>query len=187
MSDTVSPDVKQTLNELTEQRFAIEAEREDAKKRYKQQRDIADQQQAALLGGLDKAALEIDHKIWRLIQQHRKELLPGTQRSFVTWLGIFRFRKVNARTTVANLAGLMDTARRTGVIRQFCDPPRGGWTFNPKKFFDWLKRNDEYHDQYEPFLEEIPEHDSLGLQRNWGNPSDYDSRLSDKSIILHEP
>lgn len=187
MSDNVDPDVKQALNELTEKRFAAEADRMDAIKRYKQQRELADQQQAALLAGIDKTAREIDRQIWQLIKLHRKELLPGVQRSFVTWLGIFRFRKVNARTAIINLEGLMATARQAGVIRQFCDPPRGGWTFNPKKFFDWLKRNDEYRDQYDDFLEEIPEHDSLGLQRNWGNPSDYDSRLSDKSIILHEP
>lgn len=187
MSNTVDPAVTEALNKLAELRIAAEADIEDSKKRYKQQRDIADQQQAALMSQLRKVARDLDHQIWKLIKQHRAELLPGAQRSFVTWIGTFQFRKVNAHTKVVDLAGLMETARHEGVIRQFCDPPRGGWTFNSKKFFAWLKRNGEYRDQYDPFLEESPEHDSLGLQRNWGNPSEYDSRLSDKSIILEEP
>lgn len=173
MSDDIDQELLDQLNRLVRVRYKIATEHAEENRRHM----MADEQISAHEATIDKS-------IWKLIDQHRDELLAGDTRSFVTYLARFQLRKVPGRQSVTDSKAVMAIARGLGIVRRIATPPKNTWRFNSKLFFEWLEQHGEQRGFFDEFIEETTDDDSLSIKLNEGHNVEFSHRLTPGSITV---
>jgi phage host-nuclease inhibitor protein Gam len=163
---SIIPRITRALDREAGKRFTIAVRRKNLNDSFKQKEAALESKHAAALSKLEARAANVDRGIWKIIEENRSLLIAAGRRSFVTMTARFQFRTVGSRTEILDKQGIMDTARRIGVVRQIADPPKNEWHLNRTKFLAWLDKHGEYHREFEPYLDDIEKHDSLSIKPN---------------------
>lgn len=185
MSDT-DTEVVEGLNNLAEKRFLVEVRLEDATREHKAAVAALVAAHEKALAGLNGEAALLDEQIAQTIQTNREGLIEQGKQSFAIMRARFQFRKpsANAKPKVADASGLMEAARKLGVVRQIAKPSYS-WKLNQSKFFDWLEKHGEMRRHFEEFLEDPASGESLTMQPNTGYTVHHDSkRISPPSVSI---
>lgn len=170
------------LNELAEQRFLVELRQGDANQKHKAAVAALETAHQQVLAGFQTEIETLDKQIADLIKQHRKELIKTGKKSFVIMSAKFQFRGYDEKTTVKDPKGIMDAARKLGIVRQIAKLTMS-WKFNQAKFFAWLDKHGELRSKFEEFLEVKEAGESLTMAPNSNYTVHHDSkRISPPSI-----
>lgn len=157
---SVNTGVVGKLNQLTEDRFKLEAKKQSANNRLK----AIGQEIAAELEEAEEEIRRIDQQIWQFTESHPE--LKGTgKKSFVTAIAKFQFRDISARLEVTDKKGLMDKARQIGVVRKIAKL-KVVWDLSVTRLLEFLGKYPEYYQDFEPFVKETPAHQTLTIQPN---------------------
>lgn len=186
MANEVDPRVIGTINRLLERLFRLTVRQKLEKDRYEAQLASLKRRHTSLSQGFSTEEQELSAKLRRVIAEHYAELV-GRGRSFATMIGIVQFRKQPEHTVIADKQGIMQLARKRGLVRQIADPPSTEWQLNPKKLSAFLERHPEYRAEFEPFLTVTPAHDSVSVKPNNGYTVNHDNkRLTPPATSLGE-
>lgn len=181
----IIPRITRSLDREADKRFIIEVRRKNLDDSFKQKKAELEGKHAAALSRLEARAATADRGIWKIIEENGSLLIAAGRRSFVTMTARFQLRSVGPRTEILDKQGIMDTARRIGVVRQIADPPKNEWRFNRSKFLAWLDKHGEYRSEFELYLDEVDEHDSLSIKPNTNYTVVLDNkRLTPPSITI---
>ena len=181
----VNPRTIRTIDRLVDKLFNTELRRKSIDERFKQNKAVLERRHAAALQALNDREAAIGRGIWQIIAANRDRLIATGRRSFVTMTAKFQLRTTPARTEILDKQGIMDTARRLGVVKQIADPPKMEWRFNQKKFLAWLAKHDEYRDDFEAHFDEVDADESLTAQPNSNYTVSFNNkRLTPPSITI---
>lgn len=157
----VDPATIKTIDSLAEKRFQLEIMRDAANKRFKDDEAKLKSAHSAVLNPIEIAIAETDANLRRIITGRRSQLIERGKKSFVTMAARFQFRSGTDKPKVTDIESVMEAARRLGVVRKVATP-KYVWQLTPKKFFEWLERNDEHRSKFEDYIENpADEEDSL--------------------------
>lgn len=173
------------VNELAVERLRLEPQLQEMTRRHAVERQELANRQAAELAPLEERASHLDDTLHDMVTHHRAALfLPG-KRSFAVFGAIISLRKVSARVTVLDSKAIMARARQLGVVRKIATPVRT-YKFNLTMFKAFFAQCDEHRPQFEPYIDEVPEHDSLSIRPNDQHETIYDGkRLTNEPITIH--
>ena len=179
------PEVINRVNRLAESRFQLEVERETENQRFNEALASLTKEHEERLRIFTERERVLDPALWKVVDENRAGLIAPKKRSFATMLAKFQLKDVPAKTEVVDKQGIMEIARKLGVIRQIANPPKGEWRFNQKKLFGWLAKNGEFRRHFEPFLNEVDKDESLTISPNRTYTVEHDSqRISPPSITI---
>ena len=186
MSDATN-EVIDDLNELAKSRFDVQVRIDAENQQFKNDKTALETAHAARLAALTKEADALDSQLWEKIEPNRSSLIVRGKKSFITALAKFQFREVPGKDKVGDSDGIMNAARRLGVVRQIANPVHY-WKFDSKKFFAWLDRNGENRPHFAEFIEEGTDGESLTIQPNSNYTVHLDKkRVSPPSISIKKP
>lgn len=182
MSDT-NTKVIEDLNGLAERRFFVEVRREIAIRAYKAEVAVLNAEQENVMADLNSEAKQLDEQITQLIQPNRNNLIERDKQSFVIMRAKFQFRKPSGKTKITDASGIMDVARKLGVVRKIAKPSYS-WKLNQPKFFGWLEKHGEMRKHFEEYLDDTST-ESLTMQPNGNYTVHHDSkRVSPPSVSI---
>lgn len=177
----VDPEVINKLNELVEQRFRLEVEDEADTRQFKAVETQFIERQAAR----HTQVHQLDRRIRQFAEDNREQLITKGK-SFVTMLAKFQFTDIPARTKVTDKRGILAAARLLGVVRKIAKI-KVFWEVDTKKFLDWLQRNGEHREKFEPYIEDVPKRESLTIGPNANYTVFHDSkRISPPTIKIDD-
>lgn len=176
------------LNELAKSRFDVQLRIDAENQQFKNDKAALETAHAARLADLTKEADALDAQLWQKTDEpNRSLLIEAGKRSFITALTKFQFRDVPGKDKVGDSDGIMNAARRLGVVRQIANPVHY-WKFDSKKFFAWLDKNGEIRPSFDEFIEEGTDGESLTIQPNSDYTVHFDNkRVSPPSISIKKP
>lgn len=119
-----------------------------------------------------------------MVKSNRSSLLVATKKSFATAYAKFYYRRPSSKLKITNKAGVIETARRLGIVRQICNFK---WLITPDidKLARYLEINGEYIEQFDEFIDWPSTEDSLSVKPNTSYLTTHDPRrLSDRAIKL---
>jgi len=114
--------------------------------------------------------------ILAFIKEHEDVLIAKGKRSFTTSAAVYQFTTVRARDKIANSEAIMRMARKLHVVKQVATPPRTGWKFSAKLFWNFLQKNPTQRQHFERWIEHGEERESLSIKPNHGHPVTHDSQ-----------
>lgn len=173
---TVDPEVINELDGSAEKCFRKDVLLAEAKQRYDAAVAPFTRAYEEEVREINRVADDAARTVWQVVAQHRNSLIATGKKSFATMQATFQFREVPAKTTIADKKGIMQVARRLGVVRRIASPPKGGWSIDQKKFVAWLADNSELRVHFEPFIDEIEVCESLTIKPNEGYMVVHDSK-----------
>lgn len=172
--------VSERLSKKGRRRIVNQARYDKIKQRYLKRRDALKEAYDRQIGRVEAGIVKDDAAIWQVIDQHRDQLTPNGERSFTTRWVRFQFKQVAASVKVKDADGILSTARKRRVLRQF---GRQVWVLDNAKFLDYLKQHPEQYKHYQAFLEETPEHETLSIKLNEGHDVFFDNtQLTAKAV-----
>lgn len=182
MSDTDTK-IIDDLNDLADKRFLVQIKIDDANASHKSAVAALVAAHERVLSALTSEAAGLDQQIAAIIQPNRGSLIERGKQSFVIMRAKFQFRKPSGKTKITDAAGIMDVARKLGVVRQIAKPSYV-WKLNQSKFFDWLDKHGEMRTHFEEYLDDSSK-ESLTMQPNAGHTVHHDSkRISPPSVSI---
>lgn len=183
MSD-VNTEVIENLNGLVERRFRLEIRLNTVNQEFATEKAELEKLHDLELAEINAAIKEIDDEIWESVERDRSTLIQKGKQSFTTMAAKFQFRKSAAKTKVTDSDGVMQTARRLGVVRKIAEPAFR-WKLSSAKFLDWLAKNGELREHFADFIEEPVDKESLSIAPNSNYTVFYDAkRISPPSISI---
>lgn len=179
------PQVIAHVNDLVGSRFELEVEREAENRRFQSALAELTRQHDEKLDEFTRRERRLDTAIWSSIDDNQSVLIARGKRSFVTLLAKFQLKKLPAKVEMLDKAGIMESARRLGVVKKIATPPKGGWRFNQKKFLAWLEQNGELRKHFEPYINRVDTSESLTVKPNANYTVEHNSeRVSPPSISI---
>lgn len=183
----VNPEVIDQLNALARRRFDLQVEANEEEAQYKAQSRALEAAFTKRQAAHHSEMQQIDHEIWETIQQNRGNLIDPDRKSFATMVAKFFLKTVPARTAVIDKKGLLAVARRLRIMRKVASV-KVAWDLDVKKFISWLQKNGEYRQEFEPFIEDIGENETLTMGPNANFTVFHNSkRISPPSIKIDHP
>lgn len=140
------------VNMLTEKRFSLEVELETLKNEYKKEEDELKKRYAPHLELIEASVAEVDKELFDFISDNQDILIDKDKRSFATLIGVFQFKRSSQAVKVVDTEGVMDMARRVGVVKQIADLVHH-YKLNRRKFTAWLESNPRYLEVFDEYLE----------------------------------
>ena len=181
--NTVEPAAITDIDMLAEERFHLEVQREDLIKTFKTEEAELKKRFAQDIAPVEDRISQLDAELIHRINDNRDRLIARGKQSFVTLVARFQFKKSTITDKVQDTSGVMEVARRLGVVRQIADPIRG-YKLNRRKFGAWLKAHPEHREAFDEYLE-LQSGESLTMQPNSTYTVKHDSqRVSPPSISI---
>lgn len=159
----VEPHVINSLDQLVQQRFNLEAELHKFQAAYTESIKVVTDQIA-----------DIDAAIWQLVQSNRPALISPGKQSFATASATFQFRAIKPKVVPTDPDGIMATARKFGVVSQIATPPERKWKFSKQRFLAWLDSHANLARYFQQFIELSGPSESLSAKPNTGHPVFHD-------------
>lgn len=185
---TADPAIIAELNDLVDQRLTLEARRASIVRQHQAEEAALKQSYTALLSEVEGEIKPLDTSIWEFIQKHRGVLISPTKQSFATMVAKFQFRKTTGKDKVTDADGLLDIARKLGVVRKVADPPTGKWRVNRDSFFGWLEKNDGLRSLFAGVIEHTDDNEGLTIQPNATHTVMHDlERITPPSVSIERP
>lgn len=183
MSDPKNEAIE-SLNEKCERRFQFEVKRDELIKELETKIATLQSEYAPRIAEIQTPIDALDAEIWDEAKSNYEMLVERGKRSFATMIAKFQFRDKPGTTKVVDAAGIMNLARKLGVIRKIAEPqPR--WKLNNKKFLAWLEANPQLKSRFADFIQQEEATETLGLQPNSGYIVHHDSRrISPPSVSI---
>lgn len=180
-----TPEVIKALDELAQERFRLEAEKQRIDTAYKVDEARLKAAYAHRIASVSERIAGLDTSIWQLVQQHRPGLIKAGKQSFAIASATFQFRTQKAKLVPTNPSGIMKVARRLGIVRQIADPPVHTWTFNKQRFLAWLESHVTFSRYFQQYMELTDAGESLSVKPNAGHPVFHDKeRLTPYSFTI---
>lgn len=182
MSDT-NTKVVDDLNDLAEKRFMVQVKIDEATVTHKAAVAALEASHEKVLSSLQAQAEHLDAHIAEVILPNRHTLIERGKQSFVIMRAKFQFRRPTGKTKVTDPGGIMEVARKLGVVRKVAKPSYS-WKLNQAKFFAWLDTHGEMRKHFEEYLD-VSSKESLTMQPNSGYTVHHDSkRVSPPSVSI---
>lgn len=173
------------LNKVIQQRFALQTELEAEKSLFKSMVAILKAAHVEQTKPLQAEIEALDEQLWHTIERDRANLITKGKKSFVTMYAKLQFRSIPSTTKVIDAVSVMDVARKLGIVRKIAKPTNT-WRFSTTMFLKWLSTHDEYRHYFEPYIDDLPEGESLTMQPNDNYTVHHDSkRLSPPSVTIN--
>lgn len=170
----VDPKVIRTLEELTQKRLLLEADRQDLDTQYKADETRLKAAYSNRIAPISMLMAELDDAIWQLVQLHREALVKTGKQSFAIASATFQFRAQKAKLVPTDPDGIMAAARKLGVVSKIADPPVRKWTFNKQRFLAWLEAHASLSRYFRQYLTVTEGSESLSVKPNTGHPVFHD-------------
>lgn len=142
---------------------------------------------AKRLAKLEKYAAELDGLIWSLIEHNRTALIKEGKQSFTIMMAVFQLRHQQAKMRITDANGIMNVARRLGVVPKI-GRVHVSWKLDREKFLCWLQEHPELRHSFDEFIEETPAGETLTARPNDNYTVNHDSkRLVPPSVAIRVP
>ena len=140
----------------------------DAKDGYTSDRAALKTSYELRFAEIEDRARQVHKRIWAIIEPNRSRLIKPGKQSFTTIVASFQFRRSAATLKVVKgkEPAILRVARRLRVVKKFASPPSREYQLDPAKFLSWLPRNIKHWDRFAPFVDVVPESESLSIQPN---------------------
>lgn len=172
------------LNRLGRDRALLKLREDSENQRYKDAKARLDATHERNLAQIAAKIEQVDPQIDETIAKRRSDLIEAGKQSFTTSEWKFQFRKAPGKTKVTDADGVMEVARKLGIVRKIADPPKR-WKFNQKKFLGWLESHPEERARFEAYLEDTEDGETLHMYPNSGHTVFHDSkRVSPPPITI---
>lgn len=179
MSDTIKD-----IDSLAQQLFVLKIEQKRIQANYDTEIAKLKREYAPLLEQLDQQIDIVGQELRDVVTEHKSELVATGRQSFATLQAIFQFRKATSKLRVKNPGEALKVARQLGVVRKVANM-KVKWVLDSAKFFSWLKRNDEYREIFDDYLEYPSDSESITLRPNSTYTVVHDGkRISPPSVTL---
>jgi len=170
----VDPKVIEALDELAQERFRLEAEKQGIDMQYKADEARLKASYSNRLAPVAQRITELDESIWQLVRSHRNGLIKAGKQSFAIASATFQFREQKAKVVPTNPDGIMATARKLGIVSKIADPPARKWRFNKQRFLAWLEAHANLSRYFRQYLDVVGGSESLSVKPNTGHPVFHD-------------
>ena len=180
----VDPEVLDLINTLAEETFALEVQLDGKNTDFKAAQAVAAADHNALIAPIQAQIDANKARLAEVIQAHRDQLVGSKRKSFATMIATFQFREVATKLKVTDASGLMDVARRLGIVRKIARQAVT-WKLVHTKFATWWERNGEHHEALIDFVEPPTEGESLSMKPNGTYTVVHDgNRISPPSVTI---
>ncbi len=180
----VDPEVLDLINTLAEETFALEVQLDGKNADFKAVQAVAAADHNALIAPIQAQIDANKARLAEVIQAHRDQLVGLKRKSFATMIATFQFREVTTKLKVTDAGGLMDVARRLGIVRKIARQAVT-WKLVHTKFAAWWDKNGEHHEALIDFVEPPTEGESLSMKPNGTYTVVHDgNRISPPSVTI---
>lgn len=167
-------DYAHQLDDMVREYLAQARELEEGNLAYATQEAVQKAQHAEWQRTHEGGVARLYEEIVSFIKSHEDDLIAKGKRSFATSAATFQFTTIKARPKVLDSQAILQKARKMGVVKQVATPPRTGWKFSAKLFWNFLQKNPTKRQHFEQWIEHGQEHESLTIKPNKGHDVTYD-------------
>ena len=180
----VDPEVLDLINTLAEQRFALQVQLDGKNADFKAAQAFAVADHNALVAPIQASIDDLDARLAETVASHRDQLVGPKRKSFATMAATFQFKNVTTKLKILDDKGLMDVARRLGIVRKIARQVVT-WKLVHSKFVTWWEKNGEHHEALIDFVEPPTEGESLSMKPNGTYTVVHDgTRISPPSVTI---
>ncbi len=180
----VDPEVLDLINTLAEQRFALQVQLDGKNADFKAAQAVATANHNALIAPIQAGIDDVDVRLAEVVTRHRDQLVGPKRKSFATMVATFQFKNVTTKLKVVDDKGLMDAARKLGIVRKIARQVVT-WRLVHAKFVAWWEKNGEHHEALIDFVDPPTEIESLSLKPNGTYTVVHDgNRISPPSVTI---
>lgn len=180
----VDPKVLDSINELAEERFALQVQLDSKNAAFKAAQAAANADHNAQIAPIQAAIDELDTRLAEVVAEHRDQLIGPKRKSFTTMIATFQFKHITAKLRVTDADGLLAAARKLGIVRKIARQVVT-WKLDRDKFATWLVSHGEYRMELDDYLEGPNEGESLTMRPNGTYVVTHDSqRISPPSVTI---
>lgn len=175
------------LDAYLKDRFDLASEIEAVTRSHQAKLAKLNAKHAKQLARLEQGADELDGLIWSLIKHNRTALIKEGKQPFTIMMAVFQLRHQQAKLRITDANGIMNVARRLGVVRKI-GRVHVSWKLDREKFLGWLQEHPELRHSFDEFIEETPAGETLTARPNDNYTVNHDSkRLVPPSVAIRVP